>query len=76
MIILSHFEGPNADWRHWTIFEGKLYFFFFELAKSKFMSDPSTYAAAGAERWAEWFPNNDNFNTKCYVGSSSSASSN
>jgi hypothetical protein len=43
-------------------------FFLFELAKSKFMDDPTTYAEQGEARWDGWFGSNETvYSTHCYV---------
>lgn len=65
--------GPSGNWGHWTIQNEKLYLFFFEEAKSKFMADTSTYISQGTARWNTWFPMPDSyFNTDCYVTSTAS----
>jgi YHS domain-containing protein len=63
--------GPAGNWGHWTIYESKLYFFLFEKAKGKFVDDLAGYSEAGEERWLSWFPEEDYFNTNCYVSDTS-----
>lgn len=61
--------GPSGNWNHWTIQDGKLYFFLFSEAKSKFMDDTETYITNGQNRWVDWFGNSSTsyFSTVCYV---------
>ena len=60
--------GPYGDWSHWTIINDKIYFFWYDEAKDKFLEDPDTYIAAGDERWSGWYGDSyTTFNTNCYV---------
>jgi len=75
--------GPSGNWGHWTIYGGKLYFFYKDEAKDKFMTDPALYAASGEQRWTEWFGDQEDasgaysgyYSTKCFVDSTANGSS-
>lgn len=62
--------GPYGNWHHWTIFNEKLYFFWFDSAKTNFKSgDMKEYVAAADVRWAEWYGDEYQsiYSTNCYV---------
>lgn len=64
--------GPSGNWGHWTIYSGKLYFFYKQEAKDKFTEDPETYAGSGKTRWETWFSDSSYgtegyFSTKCFI---------
>ena len=60
--------GPYGNWAHWSILNGKIYFFWFASAQTLFLSDPDTYIAAGDERWSGWYGDGfTTFNSNCYV---------
>ena len=67
--------GPSGNWGHWTIQEGKLFFFLFDNAKANFMADSPGYVLAGDDRWSSWFSedvggdSNGHFSTRCFVSS-------
>jgi YHS domain-containing protein len=59
--------GPSGNWGHWTIQNNKLYFFLFELPKTKFLTNVSYYVEQGDLRWSSWFNDDAYFSTSCYV---------
>jgi YHS domain-containing protein len=60
--------GPHGNWGHWTIQEGKLYFFWFAAAREKFIDSVNTSIPSGDNRWGGWFPGGETsiFSTNCY----------
>jgi YHS domain-containing protein len=60
--------GPPGVWDAWTIYDGKLYFFYGSGPKESFMTDPTSRIASGNARWSEWFPTDptENMNTECH----------
>jgi hypothetical protein len=60
--------GPSGNWQHGTIFSEKLYFFLYDEAKEKFMSNTEYNIETGDERWLKWFSTTDEkMNTDCYA---------
>lgn len=63
--------GPPADTSNWVIRNGKLYFTFLPDVMDAFLADYEANAAAGEDRWADWFGDsgaglqNGPFNTDC-----------
>lgn len=59
--------GPNGSYSHWTIVEGKLYFFKSNSPKSKFLASTSEYMATGDSNWNTWFDKPlEQFSTRCF----------
>lgn len=60
--------GPSGNWQYGTVISEKLYFFLYEEAKDKFLSNSAQHIAAGDDRWLSWFANIDEpMNTNCFV---------
>jgi YHS domain-containing protein len=60
--------GPSGNWQHGTILSQKLYFFLYDEAKEKFMTNIETNIETGDERWLQWFSTIDEkMNTDCYI---------
>jgi YHS domain-containing protein len=62
--------GPYGNWHHWTIYEEKLYLFWFDSAKTNFKTgDMKAYVAAADARWANWYGDDYQsvYSTNCFV---------
>jgi YHS domain-containing protein len=63
--------GPYGNWNHWVIVNEKLYFFWFDQAKTNFLTQGivSEYIKTADARWEEWYGDKKQsvFSTNCYV---------